>query len=269
MKIGVIGFGNLGKSFVSGVVKSGMRQEDIGITAKSLNTINNISNLYPHVTSYMDKKLLVQSSDIIFMVVEPQKAYEVFEEIKSCNFDNKIIVSLMAGVTIDTIRAELGDGTGTYKIVRAMPNIAISMCNGIIGISYTLKDEDIGSVISLFEKLGYVVKLEESRLESITITAASGLAFVSCLMDAYQTAVELLVKDATLSQVITQKVMENVTSIIAEKNITFRQLEELITTKGGVTEAGLKSLDRSLINETLKVCLTDAYNHTKKLKDKK
>ncbi len=262
MKIGVIGFGNLGKSFLSGIVNSGINQQDIGINAKSQTTIDSINKLYPYVTSYTDKKLLVETSDIVVIVVEPQNSFEVFKEIKCCDFKNKIIVSLMAGIKIDTIRKELGDDIGSCKIVRAMPNIAISMCSGIIGLSHSLENHEIRYIISLFDKLGYVVEVEECDLETITVTAASGLAFVSSLMNAYQDAVNTLIKDFDISQMVTRKVLENVLEIICEKNISFKQLVNLITTKDGATEAGLNSLDEMSIKNSLESCLKDAYNHT-------
>lgn len=263
MKIGVIGFGNLGKAFVKGIIRSGIKEEDIGIVAKSERTRNHINEIYPNSCSYDDIKMLVNNSDVIVLIVEPQNSPDVFKDLLECNLDNKIIVSLMAGVTISTIHSQLKDTEKSYRILRAMPNIAISNCKGIIGLSFEQEENVYGCVIELFNQLGYVVKLPEKELEKITVTAASGLAFASCLFESYQNAVDSLFQDTTMSQNITLKVFENVLELVKEKNITFQQLIEMITTKGGSTEAGIKSLDIHYINNTLGKCMKDAYQHTK------
>lgn len=264
MKIGVIGYGNLGKAFVDGLVKSGFDQSNIGVTARTQKNINSINEKYPSIVSYTDKKLLVDNSDVIILVVEPKSAHEVLQEINKCNLENKYIVSLMAGVAINVIMYEL-IAHDNIKIIRAMPNIAIANTNGVIGIAHNYNSNEVEDIINLFSRLGYVINIDESKIETITITAASGLAFVAYLMDAYQKATNELIDDKVMSKNITLRVTENVIDLIKEKDISFKQLIELITTKGGATDAGLKQLSNDLITKSMKDCVLGGYEHTKKL----
>ena len=266
MHIGIIGMGHLGKAFISGLLKSGVEQNQLIVNARTEDTLKAIKSQYPYVTGVADKKDLVEKSDIIVIAVKPQNAADVMSELKELNLSDKTIISFMAGVTINDMKQMLQDQRGEYHIVRMMPNVGISLCKGIIGVSYENSFPEMPSVMEIFQQLGYLVYLPEEQLENITICAASGLAFAAYLMQEYQNSCDRLINNPSVSEKITMCVFEDVLEIIKSDNSSFAKLIEQISTKGGTTEAGMEVLKNSNVNEILNKSFDSAYCRVNNLK---
>ena len=250
MKIGLIGFGNLGKAFIAGLVHAGIAQEDLCITAKTERTLAAARQLYEKAYVVSDKKELVHFSDIIILSVEPKNAGEVFEELNGADLDRKMIVSFMSGINISDIVNALVKCSGNFSVVRAMPNIAISTGKGIAGISYNnAPEKDIDQLVQLLEKLGLVLTVSENELVNITLSASSGMAAVCTLIESYQNEIKNYLSAESAAK-ITQYVFAGTLPLLQDH--TAKELQDAIATKGGVTEAGLKALDEVKIQSELK-----------------
>lgn len=260
MKIGIIGYGNLGKAFVKGLVSTGFNQNDIVINAKTKKTRDSIGNDFNDVYVTANKEELVNKSDVIILIIEPMNAKEVLNEIKAYNINQKIIISFMAGITMAEIRNELGEKQNAVKLIRVMPNIAIQEGNGVLGITYNDSDyEIIQDVLNVLRRLGYVLKLDETSLNYITVTAASGLAFAACIMDSYQAACNTLLNNNNISKEITIRIFENVVDMVKNEDCSLNDIVCRITTKGGTTEAGMNILDAKLVTENLVACMHKSF----------
>lgn len=260
MKIGIIGYGNLGKAFVRGLVLTGFCQRDIVINARTEKTRDSVRDEFRDIYVTDHKEELVNGTDVVILITEPNNAKEVLNEIKEYNMDGKILMSFMAGITMSEIRSILGDKQNTVKLVRVMPNIAIQDGKGVIGVTYEeQEDEGIQNILNVLKKLGYVWKLDEDSLNYITITAASGLAFAASVMDSYQKAANTLFSHPDTSKDITLRVFENVIDMVKKEGCSFEDIVARITTKGGTTEAGMKHLNPEQITENLESCMKKSY----------
>ena len=260
MRIGIIGYGNLGKALVRGLILTGFSQNDIDINARTQKTRDSVRDEFKNIYVTGNKEELVNRTDVIILVTEPKNAKEVLNEIKDYKIDDKIIVSFMAGITIEEIRNMLGEKHNTVKLFRVMPNIAIQDGNGVIGVTYEEQDfEIIQDILNVFKTLGYVLRMDEESLNYITVTAASGLAFAACMMKSYQKASNTLINDDEKSKEITIRVFENVINMIKEEDCSFDDIIGRITTKGGTTEAGMKNLNQELITENIGLCMEKSY----------
>ena len=266
MRIGIIGYGNLGKALVRGLILTGFSQKDIDINAKTQKTRDSVLDEFKDIYVTDNKEELVNRTDVIILITEPKNAKEVLNEIKDYKIDEKIIVSFMAGITIAEMKAMLGDKQNAVKLFRVMPNIAIQDGNGVIGVTYEEQDyESIRAVLHVLKKLGYVLRIDEDSLNYITVTAASGLAFAACVMDSYQKATNTLFNDDEKSKEITIRVFENVINMMKREECSFEDIIRRIATKGGTTEAGMKHLQQGLITENLEQCMKKSYEKTQNI----
>ena len=275
MKFGVIGYGNLGKAFVKGLLYTGFSANDIVINVRSEKTQHEIQKELEariqsglsvfHITG--SKKELLEQTDAIVVVVEPKNAAEVLQELGTYPLKEKVILSFMAGITRNEIRQMLGEQGENATVIRVMPNIAIANGNGVLGITYDETScETVQETICTLEKLGYLLKLEEDGLDYITVTAASGLAFVAALMNSYQKASNTLFQNEIQSKEITLHIFENMLDMMKKETSSFEDIIKRITTKGGTTEAGLNHLNQEMITETLTDCMQSSYAKCKKIK---
>ena len=266
MNIGIIGAGHLGKALVAGLVQSGMKQEQIILNARSKETLDAQKRVYPGIRTTADKKELAEKADVIVLVVRAQNAGKVLAEIGETDLNGKTIVSLMAGVTLGDMREALGNTCSGYRLARMMPTVGISICKGVIGVSCGEDSPVPENVMDVFRPLGYLISLPEEKLESITICAASGLAFTAALMKAYRDASNRLIGDEPVSEEITLRVFENVIETVRTEGNTFEKLIGQISTKGGTTEAGMNVLENSGLDEIIGKCLDTAYARVSGLK---
>jgi len=266
MRIGIIGYGNLGKALVRGLVLTGFSQKDIDINARTQRTRDCVRDEFKDIYVTDSKEELVNRTDVIILVSEPINAKEILNEIKDYNIDGKIVASFMAGITIADIMNMLGEKQNMVKLIRVMPNIAIANGNGVLGVTYEDLDyEMIQDVLNVLKKLGFVLRLDEDSLNCITVTASSGLAFAACMMNSYQKASNMLLDDDEISKEITIRIFENVINMVKKDECSFEDIIRRITTKGGTTEAGMKNLNQELITETLEICMDKSYEKTKNI----
>jgi len=266
MKIGIIGYGNLGKAFVKGLVLTGFSQSDIVINARTEKTRDSVRNEFKDIYVTAGKEELVNQTDVVVLITEPINAKEVLDEIRAYDIDGKIVISFMAGITMAEIRNALGDKQNAVKLVRVMPNIAIQEGNGVLGITYEESDgEAIQAILNVLKKLGYVLKLDENSLNYITVTAASGLAFVASLMDSYRKACNTLFDNGEISKEITLRVFENVIDMVKKEDCSFEDIVHRIATKGGTTEAGMKHLNQEQITKNLENCMEKSYEKARNI----
>ena len=118
-KIGFIGAGNMGGAILGGIVNSGIiDNEHVIASAKSDKTLERIKNEYK-VNVTKDSKEVARFADLIVVAVKPNIYDEVLEEIKDEIDKEKIVITIAAGKTIESVQRIIGDDK---KIIRTMPN---------------------------------------------------------------------------------------------------------------------------------------------------
>ncbi|MEG1782303.1 MAG: NAD(P)-binding domain-containing protein, partial [Oscillospiraceae bacterium] len=111
MKIGIIGFGNLGSAFATGLVKQGYLQDDILISDPSDTAVKRAHILGINNT---DMNSLILKSDVIVLTVKPAVYHQI--EISQEQVLGKTIISCVAGISMKQLALRFNT-----QIVRAMP----------------------------------------------------------------------------------------------------------------------------------------------------
>ena len=128
MKLGVIGFGNMGCAIAKGFVnKNAMDIKDIGIFdtySKSREKAKEDGFFI-----YSDEVELVKSCDAVLVAVKPIHAKSLFEKI-SKYLDGKLVVSIVAGLESEVIRSYIGE----QRILRIMPNTPALVGEGVFAL---------------------------------------------------------------------------------------------------------------------------------------
>src|ERR1700677_538460 len=96
--IGFLGCGNLAQALVLGSIEKKLfSPSQVLISTKTSKTSQKFSKL-TGVLVAKDNKELIQSSEIIFIGTKPYEIIPVLEELSKEKLENKIIISLAAGV---------------------------------------------------------------------------------------------------------------------------------------------------------------------------
>ncbi len=184
MKIGIIGGGNMGLALFKGMTKSGeFDKNDFIISDINERTLKTIQTNY-NLETTRDNVYLVEHSDVIVLAVVPNMVETVLTEIDSKLNPDQILISFAAGMEIARFTSYLKDKC--VKIVRAMPNIPMSIGKGMTSVAFNehCTEQDKETVFSIFNSCGMVLEIEERLFNAMTALAGSGPALVFVFMEA-------------------------------------------------------------------------------------
>jgi pyrroline-5-carboxylate reductase len=123
------------------------------------------------------------SADIVLIGVKPVMVPDLLREIAPHLRHGTIIVSLAAGVTIETFESILGSDA---VVLRSMPNTPAVVGKAVTGLAAGTRasETDIAVVRRLFETVGSVVEVPESQIDALSTISGSGPAYVFLLIEA-------------------------------------------------------------------------------------
>lgn len=249
MKIGIIGFGHLGKALARGVIyKNIVSKDEIFVLAKSEKTRELAENEFG-VQVCSDINDIIEKANILFWVLKGNVFVELSKDIEK-DVTHKTNVSFMAGVPIASIQEKFGD----VFITRAMPNIAIDRADGVIG--YTKTNDAF--VEKIFNELGYAFEIKEKDIEKITAFSACGLGFAAYVLNAFQKAGQAFGFSPEVSEKIVAKTFGNAIDMS-----DYEGTASAVATKGGATEQGIICFEKNNLNGIVSEAMNDAYNKMK------
>lgn len=255
MKIGIWGFGNIAKAYLKGSLKEQcVSNNAVFIYTKTQTTKLEAQNYY-NVNVCSTVIELINKCDVLIIAIKPSVFHEIAPLIDSRLFQNKIIVSFMAGVSINTVQNTLHISN---SIIRVLPNIAMENGTGVMAIACdNFHSDDYQTVKPLFEKLGYVLEGDEKNLDNVMAASGCGLAFASFILENYIKSTMELGFDYATSQDIVAKTFSSAI-LLGEYNKTILR----VATKGGVTEKGMHILEnnnlKSIFDATFQSVLGEA-----------
>ncbi len=109
-KIGFIGGGNMAEAFIKGLMNGGFPAEDIHFFEPNETRRSLMVERYG-ITCSDNNAALVAESDIIVLATKPQILEKVLGEVNGAFTDDKLLISILAGVTTTTLEVWVGRPT--------------------------------------------------------------------------------------------------------------------------------------------------------------
>lgn len=267
MKVLVIGAGNMGLTYAEGMAKSSLlNRRKLMIYDLSKEKISTLRK-EPLFDVYENIEDCLPSADIVFLAVKPYHSDALFEEIKPMVNDHQLIVSLMAGVTIQKIQ----DSLGVKKVVRTMPNLPAKVGKGIT--SYTEAKEvsrvELLMVRNLLDTTGESIKVKnENFIDASTGISGSGPAYVFYFMQSMMEAALKMGFSANDSKVLVSNTFEGAVELFNQSDLSPNSWMDRVASKGGTTRAALDSLDDNNVKELIKEAAYAAFDRAVELGEK-
>jgi pyrroline-5-carboxylate reductase len=183
-------------------------------------------------------------SDIVVLAIKPQSFSAAAPALKAWVGPETLVVSIMAGVTIDRLSAAFGSA----KVARAMPNTPGAVGAGVTGFALSLACGDAESLATskLLEPLGIVVgPLNETQMDAVTAVSGSGPAYVFLLVEALADAGRAAGLPRPVAEVLARETIIGAGALLGTSNSTPSELRRAVTSPGGTTAAALEVLTAS------------------------
>jgi len=217
-----------------------------------------------NITTTDDNRQAVADTDVLILAVKPQNLTEVMAELKGLFRPEQLVLSIIAGIRLDTI----SHGLGHRAVVRAMPNTPAQIGQGMTVWTATdevteQQKEWAGSILSV---MGHEINVSsEDEIDMATAVSGSGPAylflFVEALVDA---AVQLGLSQDTARELVLTTVLGS-GYLIEESGREPAELRRMVASPGGTTAEALKELEQGKFAELLMRAVRAAYERAKQL----
>lgn len=254
----IIGLGNIGLAFAQGLqasdefaeyslnVSNGNKER----TEEKLAGIKHSDNLIIAEDNFE----AVHHSHFIFLALKQAALKELLQEMREQHVlsDDKLLISLAAGVCIDTIKKWAGNTE--QPVARIMPNTAASVGKGVFG--WTVSDEvtvgDAKTLRTVCDSLGVGVLVDgDEGIDTITALSGSGIAyFFEMGNQLQQAAIQLGMNEKEAARIVKQTLLGAAMKAVNEED-DFATLRRKVTSPKGTTEKALSVFDSYQFGELM------------------
>ncbi len=195
---------------------------------------------------------VVAESDLVVLAVKPQQAADVLDEIgPAVKASLPLIVSIMAGVSMQTIVDRLG--LPGCRLIRVMPNTPclVGASASAYAVSPGASADDGQRVDRLFNAVGRAFAVPEKLLDAVTGLSGSGPAFVFVIIEALSDGgVRMGLPRDLATQLAAQTVLGSA-KLLLETGLHPGTLKDMVASPAGTTIAGLHALERGGLRAAL------------------
>ena len=229
----IVGGGNMGRAMLD-------RWLDTGLDPACVTVIDPALPMFREgVTVVAALQPSVAPPTILLLAVKPQMLDAVAAVIAPRVGAETLLISILAGVTIDALRARfpLPD-----TIARAMPNLPVAIGAGVVAL---YGGQGAAAKINLLmEPLGMAEWLDhEAQFDAVTALSGSGPAFVCRFIDAMAAGGVALGLSPEQAERMAVATVGGTAALLDASRESAEAMAKRVTSPGGTTQAGLVVLD--------------------------
>ena len=262
--LGIIGGGNMGEALIKGIIKAGIFNNNEIVVSELIDERREyLENNYKIEVTYKLEDL-INNCNIIIFAVKPQVIDSVLIELKQNNLNEKLFISIAAGVKIEKFESYLGNDK---KIIRVMPNTCAFVLESMSAISCNrnVTDYDLNQALKIFNSIGECVIVPETQLDAITGLSGSGPGFVSVILESFIDAGVLVGLSRDIAEKLIIQTFKGTLKLKEESNKTFYEIKSMVTSPGGTTISGIYELEKGAIRAAIMNCIKRATERSKEL----
>jgi pyrroline-5-carboxylate reductase len=249
-KVGFIGAGRMGGAMLSGVIDAGS-VSSIWAAVRSEESRKKAESTFS-IPVYIDYAKELASTEVLILGTEPGQIKEVCTYLATSSLpSDAVVVSVAAGVSTQMLNEYVD---GKYAIVRVMPNLACRFGEGVLLVCGGPRstNETLGAITSLLSPLGLCLTIDENQINIGTALTASGPAFIFLFIKALLEAGLHSGISEESARIAILQTCRGALTVLEKTGESPQALIEKITTPGGCTLAGLKSLEEGNFSDIVK-----------------
>lgn len=249
-RVGFIGAGQMATALATGLI-------DAGVTTSSLvhasDPVAESRERFAKATGASvteDNVRVVDACDILFLAVKPQFMGDVLKGITESVNERHLVISIAAGMTLETLVKALGTSTRT---VRVMPNTPCLVGASAAGFSIAEAGtaEDAALVKMLLSTVGLAFEVPERQLDAVTGLSGSGPAYAYQMIEALSDGGVRMGLPRDVATKLAAQTLLGAAKMVLETGMHPGALKDAVTSPGGTTIAGVHALERNGLRAAL------------------
>ena len=246
-KLGIFGLGVMGTAILSRVVADKkLNKDQIALFDIDRSKYTQFDGGYKLCQNPQE---IADECEIVLFSVKPQHFHSITDNVTFS--DKNTILSIMAGVSVDTLRSNLNY---PCPIIRVMPNTPCKLGKGVCGVYFDgVSEENKSLAKDWLSSCGDVVELQENLFDAVTSVSGSGPAYVYMFIDAMIRGGMEGGLTFEQSKKLTIATMIGTAEMVKNTDEDIQILIERVCSKGGTTIEAVKryrenNLDKIIID---------------------
>jgi pyrroline-5-carboxylate reductase len=253
--IAFLGAGNISQAIIGGLIENNYDRNAIIACDPFEESRNKAGALGARISK--DNNAAIAEADLVMLCVKPNIVIALLEAI-SVPLGGKLIVSVAAGITTDSMASRLPDNTA---IVRCMPNTPALVRTGMTALFAARAVSDRQKILAE-EVLSAVGKTRwvdtEQALDAVTAVSGSGPAYFFLLMESM---INAAIKEGLSEDVASQLVLQTAlgaATMASGSGLSPGELRKNVTSPGGTTQAAIEHFETKGFAETVEGAVSAA-----------
>ena len=254
----------MGGALLDGILsESVLAPEHISVVERNPERVGSLTDRGLTVVSTLSA--LDRDIDLLLIAVKPQIFQEVAVDIAKAVSSKTTLLSIMAGVSTSVI-ASLCQHEG--PIVRSMPNLPVQIGKGmaLYSSSGSVPDDHEQFLQHMFSATGKLIRVDEERLiDAGTAISGSGPAYIFYFIEHIKKAALDLGFSSEDADLLIGQTMEGALALWQQSDLNASELRIQVTSKGGTTEAALKTFESGEVGKTIQDGIRQAFHRAEEL----
>ena len=263
-RIGFVGAGQMATALAQGFLRAGLLAADRLLACDALPAAAERFAAATGGRIVNTNDQVAAGVDIVIIAVKPQHLAGVLDELRGKLTARHLVISIAAGVRLETLAGKLGSGP---RLVRVMPNTPCLIGQGAsaysLGPGATPADGEL--VRQLLEAVGMAVAVSEPALDVVTGLSGSGPAFVYVMIEALADGGVRMGLSREVALALAAQTVKGAAEMVLATKQHPALLKDQVTSPGGTTIAGLQALESGGLRAALMAAVEAATRRATEL----
>lgn len=212
----------------------------------------------------------VENAHFVFLCVKPNILADVLRGLSpvlkatSEKGDGKVIVSIAAGVSRNSIKENLAVAGLKLPVIRLMPNTPVAVGKGMILVSpeKDVSEEDVSLLLSALAPGGLTSLIDESYIDAATPVFSCSPAYVYMFIEALADGGVMNGVPRDKAQKFAAQAVLGAAAMVLETGKHPGELKDAVCSPGGSTIVGVEELEKGGFRAAVSSAVYEAYKKT-------
>lgn len=241
LQLGFIGFGQMAQAMAKGFNQRKNTSFTLHASATDFETLT-LRATPLNVRPASCNQELVDQCDWIVLAVKPDQVEGVLKEIDASSFENKCVISIASGITLNQLKQWLSNST---SILTMIPNTPVCVGEGILMCQEdtTFTKEELARFTDVFANLGAIHFASGDAFKSLATLSGCGPAFVAMVIEAMADGMVKYGAPRDLAYQMASQTIKGTAQMQLDTNTHPGALKDQVTSPGGTTIKGVAALE--------------------------
>lgn len=253
-----IGCGNMSRSLIGGLINNGVKTERLLATDPDAEQRQNITQQFG-ITTLENNEEAVANADVIVLAVKPQVMQQVVSSLANAvKGSSKMLISIAAGVRLNSLTEWLGEPTAVIRIMPNTPSLIQAGAAALFANEHA-SDTQKNTAEAMMRSVGTAIWLEtEDLMDTVTALSGSGPAYFFYFMEAMEKAATEMGLSNEHARLLTIETALGAAKMALLSASDLAELRKQVTSPGGTTEQALNTFQQGKLEELVKEAMSAA-----------